>query len=223
MPEGQFKLLYDGECPFCRREVEWLRRRDREGHLALEDIADPGFDPAQYGLTREEVVGVLHGILPDGRVVRRVEAIRQAYQAVGLGWLVAPTRWPVVRWVLDGMYGIFARNRIRWGRLLGRRCESGKCAVMPAPPDGEPTKFNLPTTAYDRLGLDLRFVVRLTQILPARATSSITASRFVKHQRLCPTSETAPIGCRGSRSAFHWRERAQLSRRLATDCRDSMP
>ena len=144
MPERRFTLLYDGECPFCRREVEWLRRRDREGHLALEDIAGPGFDPAQYGLTREEVVGVLHGVLPDGRVVRRVEAIRQAYQAVGLGWLVAPTRWPVVRWVLDRMYGIFARNRIRWGRFLGRRCESGKCAIMPAPPDGQRTSSTSP-------------------------------------------------------------------------------
>jgi predicted DCC family thiol-disulfide oxidoreductase YuxK len=30
MPEGRFTLLYDGDCPFCRREVEWLRRRDRE-------------------------------------------------------------------------------------------------------------------------------------------------------------------------------------------------
>ena len=98
MPEQRYKLLYDGQCPFCRREVEWLRRRDRDGNLALEDIADPGFDPAQYGLTREEVMGVLHGVLPDGRVVRRVEAIRQAYRAVGLGWLVAPTRLPLVRW-----------------------------------------------------------------------------------------------------------------------------
>ena len=35
MPEGRFKLLYDGECPFCRREVEWLRRRDLNGNLAL--------------------------------------------------------------------------------------------------------------------------------------------------------------------------------------------
>jgi predicted DCC family thiol-disulfide oxidoreductase YuxK len=84
-------------------------------------------------------VGVLHGILPDGRVVRRVEAIRQAYQAVGLGWLVAPMRWPVVRWVLDGMYCIFARNRIRWGRFLGRRCESGKCTSVATTSDCKPT------------------------------------------------------------------------------------
>jgi len=140
MPEGRFKLLYDGECPFCRREVEWLRRRDRDGNLALEDIADPGFDPAQYGLTREEVASVLHGILPDGRVVRRVEAIRQAYQAVGLGWLVAPTRLPVVRWVLDGMYGVFARNRMSWGSLLGRQCESTKCGVGAVSSHREPAK-----------------------------------------------------------------------------------
>ncbi|MGO9115678.1 MAG: thiol-disulfide oxidoreductase DCC family protein [Thermoguttaceae bacterium] len=135
MPEKQFKLLllYDGDCPFCRREVDWLKRRDREGHLALENIADPGFDPARYGLTQEEVQAALHGILPDGQVVRRVEAIRYAYRAVGLGWLVAPTRWPVVRWVLDGMYRIFARNRLRWGRLLGRQCASGNCTTTPVP------------------------------------------------------------------------------------------
>jgi predicted DCC family thiol-disulfide oxidoreductase YuxK len=129
MPEWRFKLLYDGECPFCRREVEWLRRWDRHANLALEDIAAPDFDPAQYGLTQEEVMGVLHGVLPDGRVVRRLEAMRQAYRAVGLGWLVAPTRLPVVRWVLDRLYGLFARHRVRLGKLFGRKCESGTCGV----------------------------------------------------------------------------------------------
>jgi predicted DCC family thiol-disulfide oxidoreductase YuxK len=129
MSDWQLKLLYDGKCPFCRREVEWLKRRDRNGHLALEDISDPDFDPGQYGLTIEEVTGVLHGVLPDGRVVRRVEAIRQAYQAVGLGWLTAPTRWPVVNWVADSLYGAFARNRVRLGRLFGRRWDDDSCAV----------------------------------------------------------------------------------------------
>jgi predicted DCC family thiol-disulfide oxidoreductase YuxK len=130
MPKQQFKLLYDGDCPFCRREVEWLKRCDRNDKLALEDIAALGFDPARYGLTREEVMGSLHGILPDGRVVSRVEAIRQAYRAVGLGWLVAATRLPIIRGVLDGMYGLFARNRIRLGRLFGRQCESDACVVQ---------------------------------------------------------------------------------------------
>jgi predicted DCC family thiol-disulfide oxidoreductase YuxK len=75
MPKQQFKLLYDGDCPFCRREVEWLKRRDHNDRLAIENIAALGFDPAKYGLSREEVMGSLHGIFPDGRVVRRVEAL----------------------------------------------------------------------------------------------------------------------------------------------------
>jgi predicted DCC family thiol-disulfide oxidoreductase YuxK len=127
VPDWRLKLLYDGECPFCRREVEWLKRRDREGKLAMEDIAASGFDPSQYGLTRQEVTGVLHGILPDGRVVRRLEAIQEAYRAVGLGWLVAPIRLPVVYGVLDYLYGVFARNRVCLGRWFGRNCDGGAC------------------------------------------------------------------------------------------------
>ncbi len=138
MSDWQVKLLYDGECPFCRREVEWLKRRDRHGRLALEDIAAIGFDPARYGLTRQEVAGVLHGILPDGRVVRRVEALRQAYQAVGLGWLVAPTRLPIVRGVLDGLYGVFAGHRVRLGRWFGRSCEAGTCEFPSPSRHGQP-------------------------------------------------------------------------------------
>lgn len=139
MSQWRLKLLYDGECPFCRREIEWLKRRDRDGNLAVENIADPAFDPAQYGLTQQEVMDALHGVLPDGRVVRRVEAVRQAYQAVGLGWLVAPTRLPVVGWVFDCLYGVFARNRVRLGRFFGRRCDHGSCAVTTSPEKREAT------------------------------------------------------------------------------------
>jgi predicted DCC family thiol-disulfide oxidoreductase YuxK len=128
MLRPQVKLLYDGDCPFCRREVEWLKRRDRSGNLVLENIAAIGFDPVSYGLTREEVMGRLHGILPDGRVVRGMEAVRRAYQAAGLGWLVAPTKLPIVRGMTDVMYGVFARNRVRLGRMFGRKCERGTCA-----------------------------------------------------------------------------------------------
>jgi predicted DCC family thiol-disulfide oxidoreductase YuxK len=128
MAQGRFKLLYDGECPFCRREVALLKRFDRGDSLNLEDIAAVGFDPARYGLSRGEVASELHGIMPDGRMVRRVDALREAYRAVGLGWLVAPAGLPGIHWMLDRMYGIFARNRVRLGSMFGGRCsESGKC------------------------------------------------------------------------------------------------
>lgn len=129
MSEWQFKLLYDGECPFCLLETRWLQRRNRNGRLVFEDISSPDFEPSRYGLTREQVMGVIHGVFPDGRIVRKVEAFRQAYRAVGLGWLLAPTGWPVLRWVCDGLYELFARYRVPFGRLFGRSCTTGTCDV----------------------------------------------------------------------------------------------
>ena len=132
MSTWRLKLLYDGGCPFCRREVDFLRRRNHRMLLRFEDISDPRFDPAKYGLTKEEVHRVLHGVLPDGSVVRGMDAIRRAYQAVGLGWITAPTALPGIRWLADRVYETFARNRLRLGRVFGR-CEEGTCSVRPMP------------------------------------------------------------------------------------------
>ena len=129
MSEWRFKLLYDGQCPFCCLEARWLQRWNRNGRLAFEDISSPDFEPSQYGVTREEVMGVMHGVFPDGRIVRKVEAFRQAYGAVGLGWLLAPTGWPVLRWLFDGLYDLFARYRVSLGQLFGRSCATGACEV----------------------------------------------------------------------------------------------
>jgi predicted DCC family thiol-disulfide oxidoreductase YuxK len=129
MSSWRFKLLYDGECPFCRREVEWLKRRDRAGRLATEDISALGFDPSKYGLTRDEVARVLHGVKRDGTVLKGMDAVREAYRTVGLGWVTAPTRLPLVRGVSDGLYRVFARYRRPLGRLIGRSCPEGSCPV----------------------------------------------------------------------------------------------
>lgn len=130
MDRWEFKLLYDGQCPFCRREVQWLLRRDRHARLAVEDISLPDFNAAKYGVTQAEVMGVMHGVFPDGRIVRRVAAFREAYRLVGLGWLIAPTGWPGLRWVADRFYEWFARNRVVIGRYFnGPACESGNCAT----------------------------------------------------------------------------------------------
>jgi predicted DCC family thiol-disulfide oxidoreductase YuxK len=123
------KLLYDGQCSLCRRATQGLKRRDAKGLIVPEDISDPAFDPARYGLTAEQVRTVMHVVLPDGRVLRAMEAVRAVYGAVGLGWLVAPTGWPGVRWPADVAYRFLARHRLVFSRLLGRRCDSGGCSV----------------------------------------------------------------------------------------------
>jgi len=140
MNEWRLKLLYDGQCPMCRREANWLMRRNRASHLAFEVISAPGFDASRYGLTQAQVMGVMHGVFPDGRIVTKVAAFRQAYREVGWGWLLAPTGWPVLRGLADRGYEWFARNRVTIGRFFGGEiCEADRCNVKSAgkiiPPD----------------------------------------------------------------------------------------
>jgi predicted DCC family thiol-disulfide oxidoreductase YuxK len=132
-PTWLVRVLYDGDCPLCAREITTLRRLDRgRGRIDFEDIAAPGFDASPYGVDHAELMARIHGVLPDGTRIEGVEVFRRLYGAVGLGWLVAPTRWPLLRPLFDAAYRAFARNRLRWtGRLAkaGERCTHEACAA----------------------------------------------------------------------------------------------
>jgi len=130
---AEITLLYDGDCPLCAREVALLRRLDRRGRLGFEDIAAPSFDAAARGRTQTELMARIHGVLPDGRLVEGMEVFRRAYAAVGLGWLLAPSRWPGLRPLFDVAYRAFARHRLR---LTGRAGEPCGEACRPLPRAG---------------------------------------------------------------------------------------
>jgi predicted DCC family thiol-disulfide oxidoreductase YuxK len=121
-------VLYDGACPFCVRDVRFMKRHDRAHRLELVDIAAPGFDASAYGLSAAAVSARFHVVRADGTAVSGMEAFRVAFGAIGKGALVAPTGWPVLRPLFDLLYTLFARNRVRLGRLFGRRCDGEACA-----------------------------------------------------------------------------------------------
>ncbi|MFN7022041.1 MAG: thiol-disulfide oxidoreductase DCC family protein [Phycisphaerales bacterium] len=133
MKREHFTIFIDGACPLCRREADLMRRLDRaRGGLSIVDIAEPGFDPAAYGVTLDELMGTIHGRCADGRMATGMEVFRRAYSAVGWGWVLAPTGWPVLRPVFDALYRVFARYRLR---LTGRpgACEAGRCGASAQP------------------------------------------------------------------------------------------
>jgi predicted DCC family thiol-disulfide oxidoreductase YuxK len=108
------KLLYDGDCPLCMREVNMLRRRDEgTGRIAFVDIADPAYDPAAHGgISFRAAMERIHALLPDGRVLTDVEVFRVAYEQVGLGWVYAATRVPAILRAANAVYGVWAKYRL---------------------------------------------------------------------------------------------------------------
>lgn len=132
-------LLYDGACPICCFEVAWLARRDRHARLRFVDIADARFDAAHWGRERgfarfpdkHELDARIHAVTAGGWLVSGIEVFRLAYRAVGLGWLIAPTRWPPFRAMAEHAYLAFARNRYALSRRYGRLFS----AITPQAPD----------------------------------------------------------------------------------------
>lgn len=118
------EVFFDGACPLCAREAAMLRRRDRRWRIRFTDIAAPDFDATAYGIPWSTFMDRIHGRLPDGRWVEGVEVFRRAYGAVGLGWLLAPTRLPGLKQLADFVYRRFADNRLR----LTGRCTPETCA-----------------------------------------------------------------------------------------------
>jgi predicted DCC family thiol-disulfide oxidoreductase YuxK len=132
-PAWSFKVLIDNDCHLCRREAAFMNRLDAgRGQLALEDIAAPDFDPSRYGRSLDQLMGSIHGVLPDGRLVTGVEVFRRAYAAVGYGWLLAPTAWPGLRWLSDRAYVLFAWARLKLPRARSA-CDNGRCRLPTIP------------------------------------------------------------------------------------------
>jgi predicted DCC family thiol-disulfide oxidoreductase YuxK len=123
----QFEVFFDGDCPLCLKEIQMLRRLDRKNNrIRFTDIAEPGFNPeAETGLPMEELMAEIYGRMPNGELVRGMEVFRQLYGAVGLGFVFAPTKWPLLEPVFNAAYSAFAKNRLR----LTGRCASAECSV----------------------------------------------------------------------------------------------
>jgi predicted DCC family thiol-disulfide oxidoreductase YuxK len=115
----KIKLLYDGLCPLCMREVNFLQKRDAgRGIVAFVDIADLDYDPAEHGgVEFAEAMGRIHAVLPDGTVIRDVAVFRRVYEELGMGWIYAATKWPAVEAIAHQLYTLWAKLRLK---LTGR-------------------------------------------------------------------------------------------------------
>lgn len=108
------KLLYDGDCPLCLREVNFLKQKDAgRGLVQFVDITDEHYSPEQHGgIDYATAMARIHGILPDGTVVKDLEVFQRAYEALGMGWVYAATKLPILGAIAHGIYLVWAKWRL---------------------------------------------------------------------------------------------------------------
>ena len=132
LPTAALEVFFDGACPFCAREIRFLRRLDRSGQILFTDLSASGFSPERTGIPWDALMARIHARLADGTLVEGVEVFRRIYVFLGFGPLVAMTRFPGLSHLLDAGYAWFARNRMR----LAGRCGDGRCGLPRPPPAG---------------------------------------------------------------------------------------
>lgn len=105
-------LYYDSACPLCDTEMHNLMLRNQAGHLRFEDVQSAGFSCPE-GVTRAALLARMHARTAGGQWLSGVAAFEVAYAAVGLAWVMAPAKIPVLRALMDAIYPVIARNRYR--------------------------------------------------------------------------------------------------------------
>ncbi len=106
-------LIYDGECGFCRRSVDLLRRWDREQRIALVPFQDQA-RVAAFGIPLPALAAAMHLVLPppDSRVLAGADAVPELLRRLrGKRWLAWGFRIPGVPFVARRLYGWIARRR----------------------------------------------------------------------------------------------------------------
>ena len=110
---NKLTFLYDGECPFCLRETNFLKKKDNKNSILFIDISKKGFNPIRFqNITYMDAMSNLHGILNNGRIIKGLDVLAYSYELIGLGWIYYPIKIPYLSNLLIFLYKYWAQNRL---------------------------------------------------------------------------------------------------------------
>ena len=122
-------VLFDGECPFCRKSIAMVRKLDWLGRLEYQNCRDPEHIPANTaGLSPDRMIEEMHLLTPDRRKAHAgFLAVRWIFSRLPLMWPVWPLMFiPGIPQVGQKIYLWIARNRFQ---IVP--CRDGVCTIPP--------------------------------------------------------------------------------------------
>ncbi len=148
----KINLLYDGDCPLCLRELSFLQKKDAgRGRVKFTNIAALDYDPEENGgIDFETAMGRIHAVRADGTVVKNVAVFQEVYDAIGIGWMYAPTKWPIIGPLVNKIYDLWADKRL----AVTGRPKLTEVIAQKEEQKEEQTKKNIARKAKDRCRMD---------------------------------------------------------------------
>ena len=114
MNQAKLTIFFDGGCPLCRREIDFLESKNQKANLRFLDINSSDFSfESKYGITYKEAMERIIAIRKDGSIIRDISVFQEAYNLIGLGWIYAPTKLPIIDKLVGFIYKLWAKYRLK--------------------------------------------------------------------------------------------------------------
>jgi len=124
--KNKLTFLFDGGCPLCLRETNFLKKRDILNQIKFVDINSKDYDQTLFdNISYSEAMSNLHGIIENGEIIRGLDVLAYSYELIGLGWVYSPLKVKLLSPGLRLVYRYWAKYRLR---ITGRSNIEKLCA-----------------------------------------------------------------------------------------------
>ena len=112
--QNKLIFLFDGGCPLCVRETNFLKSKDELNKIDFVDINNVDYNPILFkDISYAEAMSNLHGILENGNIIKGLDVLAYSYELIGLGWVYYPLKIEFVAPVLRLFYKYWAKYRLK--------------------------------------------------------------------------------------------------------------
>jgi len=109
-------VIYDADCPICRRAARRLHRWDFRRTLAFLPLDDAEVQRRWPHLSRDQLQQAMHVVTAEGRTYRGAAAMRMLSRRVPPLWLIMPAlHLPGSLPLWERLYDALARRRYLFG------------------------------------------------------------------------------------------------------------
>jgi hypothetical protein len=112
-------MFYDGLCPLCQAEIQFLSGRNQAGLLSFVDINSDQYSPEHVGISCKQALASMCAQYDDGELIEGVEVFSEAYRRADLPKLAWLFSRPLLKPFWNVAYRFFAKHRHTISALLG--------------------------------------------------------------------------------------------------------